>query len=46
MAFTKKSTTTGYTGYKFARRWTGTRAVTSYKYYSQGKVYKSSWKVR
>ena len=30
-----------YSGYKFSRVWTGTRAVTTYRYYSKGSVYKT-----
>ncbi len=34
-----------FSGYKFQRHWNGTRAFTSYRYYSKGAVYKSFWKI-
>lgn len=35
-----------FTGYKYARTWTGKREVTTYRYFSKGKAYKTYVRVR
>ncbi len=42
MSYSKKQ----YSGYSFKRVWTGKREVTTYKYYSKGKTYKTYTRVR
>ncbi len=43
MAYVKKSS---WSGYSFKRVWTGKREVTTYKYVSKGKTYKTYTRFR